>query len=74
MKLASAPTYPITYSPGMATNMVLNLTPDGKYQAARVLNPGASSEADFEVLFEGTLQECDAALQNMTHQEFPGLI
>ncbi len=53
-KLNSVPLYPISLpAGGVPTNLVLNKTPDGRFQIARVLKPGGPQEGDFEVLFTG---------------------
>jgi len=48
MKLRSQPLYPISFS--VVHNLVLNLTPEGQFQAVRVLKPGLPKEGDFEVV------------------------
>jgi hypothetical protein len=75
MKLESQPLYPLSkYAKGILTNMVLNLTPDGKFQVARVLKPGGPAEGDFEVLLEGSEIECENFWSNQVRNDFPGLI
>ena len=48
MKLRSQPLYPISFS--VVHNLVLNLTPEGQFQAVRVVRPGKPDQGDFEVL------------------------
>ena len=63
MKLRSQPLYPISFS--VFDNLVLNLTPDGQFQAVRVIRPGKPDEGDFEVLFEGSKEKCLAFLRKL---------
>jgi len=44
---------------------VLNLTPEGQFQAVRVVRPGKPDEGDFEVLFEGSKEKCLAFLRKL---------
>ena len=75
MKLESAPLYPVIVSAkGIPTNLVRNLTPSGKWQIARVVVPGGPAESDFDLLFEGSQQECERFLRERVDKEFPGLI
>jgi len=75
VKLQSQPLYPLNKAVrGIPTNMVLNLTPDGKFQVARVLNPGLPTEGEFEILFEGSEQECESFWRDQVRKDFPGLI
>lgn len=75
MKLRSQPLYPVTKAAkGFPTNMVLNLTPDGKFQIARVLKPGGPTEGEFEILFEGSEEECEKFWRDQVRKDFPGLI
>lgn len=53
-KLDSVPLFPINLSAnGVPTNLVLNKTPGGKFQIARVLQPGGPLEGEFDVLYTG---------------------
>ena len=54
VKLSSQPLYPINLYDGNGNpaNMVLNKTPEGKFQIARVLKPGLPTEGEFEVIYE----------------------
>lgn len=75
MKLQSADGYPVSiFAKGIPTNLVRNLTPEGKYQIARVLKPGKPTEGDFEILFEGSQQECEKFLWQQVESDFPGLL
>ena len=75
MKLQSVPLYPISrFAKGIPTNLITNLTPEGKYQIARVLKPGGPTDGDFEILFEGSAQECEDFLRQQVEKEFPGLL
>ena len=52
-KLNSAPLYPVNLSGGgIPANLVLNKTPEGKFQIARVNKLGGPQEGDFDVLKE----------------------
>jgi len=52
-KLNSAPLYPVNLSGGrIPVNLLLNKTPEGKFQIARVNKPGGPQEGDFDVLKE----------------------
>ena len=56
-KLRSVPLYPtglVTKNPG--ANLILNKTPEGDFQIARVLKPGGPQEGEFEVLYTGDEQ------------------
>lgn len=53
--------------------MVLNLTPDGRFQIARVLKPGGPTEGEFEILFEGSEQDCMGFWREQVRKELPGL-
>jgi hypothetical protein len=55
-KIRSQPLYPISFS--VRHNLTLNLTPEGQFQAVRVLKPGLPDEGEFEVLFEGSEDDC----------------
>jgi hypothetical protein len=47
----SVPLYPKALTAGgILLNLVLNRTPDKKFQVARILKPGGPLEGDFEVL------------------------
>ncbi len=75
MKLESKATYPVHKTAnGIPTNMVLNQTPAGMFQIARVLRGGGADEADFEVLFEGTREDCENFWREQVRKGFPGLI
>lgn len=52
-KLNSVPLYPISLAAaGYPTNLVLNKTPEGLFQIARVIKPGGPNEGEFEVLYD----------------------
>jgi hypothetical protein len=75
MKLQSSPPYPSNISAnGIPTNLVWNLTPSGSFQIARVLKPGGPAENDFELLFEGSKEQCNSFLHQQIEKEFPGLL
>ena len=57
------PLYPISFS--VVHNLVLNLTPGGKFQAVRVVRPGKPEEGDFKVLFESPKEKCLAFLRKL---------
>ena len=61
MTLRSQPLYPISFS--VVHNLVL--TPEGQFQAVRVVRPGKPDEGDFEVLFEGSKEKCLAFLRKL---------
>lgn len=63
MKLRSQPPYPISFS--VVHNLVLNLTPEGQFQAVRVVRPGKPDQGDFEALFEGSKEKCLAFLRKL---------
>jgi hypothetical protein len=73
-KLNSVPLYPITLTAGRPVNLCLNKTPEGIFQIAKVLKPGAPQEGEFEVLLEDDDETgarefaCD-----YVDQSFPGL-
>lgn len=50
--LRSVPLFPINLVAGGLVNLVLNKTPEGKYEIARVLKPGGPLEGDSHVLGE----------------------
>jgi hypothetical protein len=53
-KLSSVPLYPSGLTAGgIPVNLCKNTTPEGKFQIARVLQPGGPLEGEFEVLYEG---------------------
>ena len=75
-KLTSAPLYPVTLTGGgIPINLVLNKTPEGKFQIAKVNKPGGPQEGDFDVLqeFEDEYSAREYA-RSRVHQDFPGLI
>ena len=75
MKLQSVPPYPITVLvKAIPTNLARNLTPEGRYQIVRVLKPGAPTEGDFEILFQGSKRECEDFLRRQVQKEFPGSV
>lgn len=75
MKIRSAPLFPVNkFANGIPTNFSLNMTPEGQFQAVRVLKPGLPDEGDFEILFEGTQEACEAFIRAQIHKEFPGLL
>ena len=75
MKLESAPLWPKNISAkGIPTNLVVNMTPGGEYQVARVLAPGGPKEGEFEILFSGTERDCNSFALEQVDKGFPGLI
>jgi hypothetical protein len=75
VKLKSVPPYPSNIAAnGIPTNLVWNLTPEGTFQIARVLVPGGAAENDFELLFEGSKEQCDVFLHQQIEKDFPGLM
>jgi hypothetical protein len=68
MKLQSqVPQYPSSVvANGIFTNFVRNLTPDGKYQIAKVLN---ADGREYEVLFEGSQPEGEQFLRDLVDRE-----
>lgn len=76
MYLDSAPLFPINLAGnGFPTNLVLNRTPSGQYQIARVLKPGGPKEGDFEILFTAdSEQECRAFARQQVDKDFPGMM
>ena len=76
MKLDSAPLFPTNLSAGgIPTNLVLNKTPQGEYQIARVLAPGGPKEGEFEILFTAsTEQECREFAREQIEMDMPGLL
>jgi hypothetical protein len=64
-KIRSQPLYPISFS--VHHNLTLNLTPEGQFQAVRVLKPGLPDEGEFEVLFEGSKEDCVRFMQKICH-------
>jgi hypothetical protein len=74
MKLESVPPYPTNLSAGIPTNIVLNKTPAGQFQIARVLKPGGA-EAEFEILHTSNSEhECRQFAMEQTQRDFPGLL
>lgn len=75
MKLESAPLYPTNLSAnGFPTNLVLNKTPAGQFQVARVLKPGGA-EAEFEILHtSNSEQECNQFALKQIEKDFPGML
>lgn len=75
-KLDSAPGFPSTLvAKGIPSGFVLNKTKDAKFQIARILQGGGASEADFEVLFEGTDQRSATEFWlEQVRKEKPGLL
>lgn len=75
-KLKSAPLYPVTLTGGgIPVNLVLNKTPEGKFQIAKVNKPGGPQEGDFDVLKE--FQDESSAREyarSQVQKDFPGLI
>ena len=75
MYLDSVPLWPQSFSAnGIPTNFVLNQTPDGQFQVARVLLSGGPKEGDFEILFSSqSREECMSFLREQVEKDFPGL-
>lgn len=75
-KLSSAPLYPVNLTGGgIPVNLVLNKTPEGKFQIAKVNKPGGPQEADFDVL--GEFPDEHSAREYARAQvekDFPGLL
>jgi|tagenome__1003787_1003787.scaffolds.fasta_scaffold18760857_1 hypothetical protein len=71
MSLDSVPPYPTNLvENGIPTNHVLNRTPSGEFQIARVLK-----ESEFEILFTSqSLEECKDFWREQVEREFPGLL
>ncbi len=76
MKLDSAPLFPTSLTAvGFPTNLVLNKTPAGQYQVARVLAPGGPKEGEFEILFTSeSEQECRDFAREQSEKDMPGLL
>jgi hypothetical protein len=76
MKLDSAPLYPTNLATkDLPTNLVLNKTPAGKYQVARVLKPGGPKEGEFEILVTAdSEQECRTFARQQVEKDSPGLL
>lgn len=76
MKLDSVPPYPTNLvANGIPTNHVMNRTPAGEYQIARVLQGGGANEADFEILFSSqSLEAAKDFWREHVEREFPGLL
>jgi hypothetical protein len=49
--------------------LALNRTPEGKFQAIRILTPGRLTDGKFEIMFEGSQDECVAYLQKVVMQD-----
>jgi hypothetical protein len=75
-KLNSTPGYPTNIlANGIPVNLCMNRTPEGKYQIAKVLQPGGPQEGEFEVLWEGDSEyEADAFSTQQIEKDFPGLM
>jgi len=75
-KLRSSPLYPVTLSVrGIPANLVKNKTPDGRFQIARVLQPGGPLEGDFEVLWEGDSEaEAEEFARTQVEKDSPGIL
>jgi hypothetical protein len=67
MKLRSLPLYPVSFS--VLHNLTLNLTPEGQFQAVRVLKPGKPDEGEFEVLHEGSQADCVTYMRDLVAKE-----
>jgi hypothetical protein len=67
MKLRSLSPWPKSYD--WLHGLTLNRTPEGQFQAVRVLKPGKPEEGEFEVMFEGTHDDCRAYLRNVVRQD-----
>jgi hypothetical protein len=67
MKLRSLSPWPKSYD--WLHNLTLNLTPEGKFQAIRVLTPGHLEDGKFEVMFEGSQDECVAYMKNVVKRD-----
>jgi hypothetical protein len=73
-KLKSVPLYPIGLNAGgIPVSLCKNKTPEGKFQIARVLQPGGPLEAEFEVLYEGDGPGADEFARQLVDKEYPGL-
>ena len=68
MKLRSQPQWPRSFD--FLRSLTLSLTPEGAFQAVRVLKPGtAEQEGDFEVLFEGSREQCMAVMEDIVRRD-----
>jgi hypothetical protein len=73
-KLNSVPLYPTGLTAGgIPVNLCRNKTPDGKFQIARVLQPGGPLEGEFEVLYEGDEPGANEFARQLVDKEYPGL-
>ena len=75
-KLKSSPLYPVNLLVGgIPANLVKNRTPEGKFQVAKVLQPGGPQEGDFLVLWEGESEgEAEAFARVQIEKDSPGLL
>ena len=72
-KLSSVPLCPSGLTAGgVPVNLCKNKTPEGKFQVARVLQPGGPLEGEFEVLYEGDESRADEFARQLIDQEYPG--
>jgi hypothetical protein len=73
-KLNSSPLYPVNLSGGgIPVNLVLNKTPEGKFQIARVNKPGGPQEGDFDVLKEFPDEHSTREYaRSQVRKDFPG--
>jgi hypothetical protein len=67
MKLRSLSSWPKSYD--WLHNLTLNLTPEGKFQAIRILTPGQLEDGKFEVMYEGSQDECVAYMKDVVKQD-----
>ncbi len=76
-KLRSVEPYPINVKVnGVPTNLLRNITPEGRHQIARVAGLSADDPAErgCRLLFEGSVPECEAFLRRQIEKDFPELL
>lgn len=68
--------YPVNLSAGgIPVNLVKNRTPEGRFQIAKVLQPGGPQEGEFEVLWEGNSEaEAEAFARTQAEKDYPGIL
>jgi hypothetical protein len=68
MKLRSQAPWPKSFD--FLHSLTLNCTPEGMFQAVRVLKPGTPEEGgEFEVMFEGSESQCRAYMERVVNQD-----
>lgn len=75
-QLRSAPLYPVNlFVGGIPVKLVKNRTPEGKFQIARVLQPGGPQEGDFLILWEGDSEgEAETFAKTQVEKDSPGIL